>query len=141
MAVRSLVATLALCAAARAAPAPEALEPRLIPVVDFDYAPKPTSCPSTALVRNADSVNADEKNFVSSRKPKADKSLAAWLKKQGNFNAASQPLVGFTSSGGGYRALLETAGVIQAIDGRDSNFGTSGIFQGLTYEAGLSGER
>ncbi|EME45652.1 hypothetical protein DOTSEDRAFT_52875 [Dothistroma septosporum NZE10] len=140
MAVRSLVATLALCVFARAAPAPAVLEPRLGSGVDLvDYAPKSTSCPSTALVRKADSISSDEKNFVSSRKPKADQGLATWLRKQGNFSTASQPSVGFTSSGGGYRALLETAGVIQAIDCRDSSVGTSGIFQGLTYEAGLSG--
>jgi lysophospholipase len=44
-----------------------------------------------------------------------------------------------TTSGGGYRSLLSGAGVIQGLDGRDSNVSTSGLFQGLTYQAGLSG--
>jgi lysophospholipase len=35
--------------------------------------------------------------------------------------------------------LLTGAGVIQAFDSRDSQTGVSGLFQGLTYEAGLSG--
>lgn len=44
-----------------------------------------------------------------------------------------------TTSGGGYRSLLTGAGVIQGLDGRDSNVSTSGLFQALTYHAGLSG--
>ena len=48
-------------------------------------------------------------------------------------------MVGLTTSGGGYRSLLVGAGVIQGFDARDSDTGVSGVFQGLTYEAGLSG--
>ena len=35
--------------------------------------------------------------------------------------------------------MLETAGVVQAFDIRDSNVGTGGVYQGLTYQSGLSG--
>ena len=49
------------------------------------------------------------------------------------------PTVGLTTSGGGYRSLLEGAGVVQGLDSRDSNGSTSGVYQGLTYHAGLSG--
>lgn len=35
--------------------------------------------------------------------------------------------------------MLSGAGVIQGLDARDSNVGTSGLYQGLTYQAGLSG--
>lgn len=49
------------------------------------------------------------------------------------------PVVGLTTSGGGCRSLLTGAGVIQALDSQDSNTGVSGLFQGLTYEACLSG--
>ncbi|CAJ2503449.1 Uu.00g108430.m01.CDS01 [Anthostomella pinea] len=135
------LALVALCGIAAAVPAPAPA------VVDIDerqllvqpYVPIPTTCPSTALVRPATSISLNEAGYVSARKKKADKALAAWLKKQGNFSNSSQPTVGFTSSGGGYRALLCTAGVVQALDGRDSNFTTSGLYQALTYEAGLSG--
>lgn len=43
------------------------------------------------------------------------------------------------TSGGGYRSLLVGAGVIQGFDERDSNISTSGLFQALTYQSGLSG--
>lgn len=35
--------------------------------------------------------------------------------------------------------MLEGAGIMQAFDARDGNFKTSGVYQGLTYHAGLSG--
>ncbi|KAK3718198.1 hypothetical protein LTR37_005313 [Vermiconidia calcicola] len=103
------------------------------------YAPRDTDCPSTSLVRDADGISAQEASYISSRKAKADIALAAWLSKQGNFNNNSHPVVALASSGGGYRALLETAGVVQAFDSRDSNVSTSGLYQGLTYHSGLSG--
>lgn len=137
------LAFVALCgiaaAAAVPAPAPAVVEIDERQLLVDPYAPIPTTCPSTALVRPATSINSNEASYVSARKKNADKALAAWLKKQGKFSTSSQPTVGFTSSGGGYRALLETAGVVQAFDGRDSTFNTSGLYQGLTYEAGLSG--
>ncbi|KAI5357062.1 Putative lysophospholipase, catalytic domain, Acyl transferase/acyl hydrolase/lysophospholipase [Septoria linicola] len=148
MAVRSLFATLAaLSTLTIAAPQQhaEVIEVRaendvdLFPTIDTDYAPKPVGCPSSALVRPAQGLNANEAQYFKNRKAKADKALAAWLKLKGKFSTKSQPSVAFTSSGGGYRAFLEAAGVVQALDARDGNFTTSGIFQGLTYEAGLSG--
>lgn len=44
-----------------------------------------------------------------------------------------------TSSGGGYRAMLLGAGVVQALDARDSDSALNGVYQALTYHAGLSG--
>ena len=46
-----------------------------------------------------------------------------------------------SSSGGGYRALLGGAGVIQAFDGREQAIRTSfsGLLQGITYQTGTSG--
>ncbi|KAM3416900.1 Lysophospholipase [Cercospora zeina] len=151
MAFRSLLLTLAsLGTLTRAAPQHQvdvievrdesgAVVARQIPAIDHDYAPKRVACPSTQLVRPADGLNSDEAKYIQSRKPKADAGLSAWLAKSGNFSTSSPPSVALTSSGGGYRALLEAAGVLQALDSRDGNFSTSGIFQGLTYEAGLSG--
>jgi lysophospholipase len=112
-------------------------EPRLSLI--SPYLPIPALCPSTPLVRPATSIGSQEASYVSSRKTKASASLAAWLAKQGSFSTSSQPTVGLTSSGGGYRALLNTAGVVQGLDARDSKVGTSGLYQGLTYQAGLSG--
>jgi lysophospholipase len=44
-----------------------------------------------------------------------------------------------TTSGGSYRSLLSGAGVVQAFDSRDSSLSTSGLYQAMTYQAGLSG--
>ena len=57
----------------------------------------------------------------------------------GTFTTSKYPVVALTTSGGGYRSLLTGAGVIQGFDSRDSQDGVSGVFQGLTYQAGLSG--
>lgn len=104
------------------------------------YAPIPATCPSTALVRSATGISASESSYISSRAPIASAALGAWLKKTNSaFSTANLPVVALTTSGGGLRSLLTGAGVIQALDSRDSNVGTSGLFQGLTYQAGLSG--
>ncbi|KAK3070938.1 hypothetical protein LTR53_009560 [Teratosphaeriaceae sp. CCFEE 6253] len=134
-------AIVALCALATAAPAPapevQALDERQI--LANQYAPTSTSCPSASLIRPASGLNPSESAYIAARKPSANTALTSWLKRQGAFSTSSLPVVGLTSSGGGYRALLETAGVIQAFDGRDSNTNVSGFYQTLTYEAGLSG--
>ncbi|WPH02742.1 lysophospholipase [Acrodontium crateriforme] len=103
------------------------------------YQPVQTSCPSSALIRPASGINRKEEIYITSRKAKADEGLSEWLKKQGSFDTSFLPTVGIASSGGGYRALLCTAGVIQALDGRDTDLETGGLYQGLTYESGLSG--
>lgn len=107
------------------------------------YAPSSSAtCPTTALVRPASSgVGSAEAAYIKQRKSKADIALASWLSKSGlKFHKPkTYPTLGMTSSGGGYRALLCGAGVHQAFDGRDSNVSTSGLYQAMTYEAGLSG--
>ncbi|KAJ7742584.1 lysophospholipase [Mycena metata] len=52
------------------------------------------------------------------------------------------PTVGITVSGGGYRAAIFGAGVLNALDGRNSSSvkkGTGGLLQSATHLAGLSG--
>ena len=104
------------------------------------YAPVPITCPSMPLVRTATGISASESSYISSRAPIASAALGAWLQKvNSGFSTANLPAVALTTSGGGLRSLLTGAGVIQAFDSRDSNVGTSGLYQGLTYQAGLSG--
>lgn len=104
------------------------------------YAPVPATCPGTPLVRNATGISTSESSYISARAPLASAALGAWLKKVNSaFSTTNLPAVALTTSGGGYRSLLTGAGVIQALDSRDSNVGTSGLYQGLTYQAGLSG--
>lgn len=104
------------------------------------YKPVSTACPDTPLVRDATELSSQETDYVSSRKEKADAALADWLQKQGSFSTDNQPTVALATSGGGYRALLSGAGVVQAFDARDSNTSVSGLYQGLTYHSGLSGQ-
>ncbi|KAF2218481.1 lysophospholipase [Elsinoe ampelina] len=105
-----------------------------------DYAPISVSCPVSGLNRAAKGLSTAESTYVAGRTLRANAALAAWLKKvDPAFDTTNLPVVGLTSSGGGYRALLAGAGVVQGLDGRDSNLATSGLFQGLTYYAGLSG--
>ncbi|KAN0106052.1 FabD/lysophospholipase-like protein [Hyaloscypha variabilis] len=105
------------------------------------YAPVSTSCPSTSLIRIADGLSDGEQTYRTARKEKADVALADWLLKTscGFDTSGDLPTVALTSSGGGFRALLGGAGVVQAFDGRDSNVSTSGLYQGITYHSALSG--
>jgi lysophospholipase len=114
-----------------AAPQPRGITP---------YAPVSVNCPSNPLVRTADGIGSEESNYVASRKAVANTALASWLSKTNSgFDTSKLPILGLTTSGGGYRSLLTGAGVIKAWDSRDSNLPTSGIAQALTYHAGLSG--
>ena len=104
------------------------------------YAPVPAICPGSPLVRTASSISASESAYIASRQPIATVALGTWLQKVNTtFQTTNLPTVALTTSGGGLRSLLTGAGVIQALDVRDSNVGTSGLYQGLTYQAGLSG--
>lgn len=104
------------------------------------YAPVPAICPTTPLVRQANGISSSEQSYINSRYSKASAGLTAFLKStNATFSSSKLPVVALTTSGGGYRSLLSGAGVIQGFDNRDSKTGVSGLFQGLTYEAGLSG--
>ena len=125
-----------------------------------DYAPVPAKCPSAQLVRKADGLSDAESEYISNRYAKASKSLKEWLVNidesfdfgtgnwgdhsgwgEWNGQQGKAPMIALTSSGGGYRAMLAGAGVIKALDERetDTGSGVSGLYQSLTYEAGLSG--
>jgi len=104
------------------------------------YTPFTSTCPSTPLVRPATGISTGEANYIASRKHVTDVALAKWLQSVNpEFCTLKVPGVGLASSGGGVKALLEGAGVIKAFDSRDSNVGTSGLYQGLAYHGGLSG--
>ena len=111
--------------------------PRILP---SGYAPRNAVCPTTPLVRPATGLSSPEAGFLTARKAKASKALGDWLKKtKAGFNTANLPTLALTTSGGGYRSLLCGAGVIQGLDDRDSSVSTSGLYQALTYQSGLSG--
>lgn len=125
-----------------------------------EYAPVPAVCPSTQLVREADGLSDAESAYISQRYAKASEKLEQWLKSidesfaagngtwggsggwgKWNGKQSKAPMVALTSSGGGYRAMLSGAGVIKAFDDREKDIGSGvgGVYQSLTYEAGLSG--
>jgi len=58
-------------------------------------------------------------------------------------NASAIPNIGIAASGGGYRAMLNAAGVVEAFDSRTPNATNAGqlggLLQSTTYLAGLSG--
>lgn len=58
-------------------------------------------------------------------------------------NASALPNIGIAVSGGGYRAMLNGAGVIEAFDDRTTNSTgqgqLGGLLQSATYVSGLSG--
>jgi lysophospholipase len=120
------------------------------------YAPLSGACPKEPLVRPASGLSDNEESYRIGRKVVADLALGDWLKKTNpRFSTKNLPTVNITSidsqananrlkvalttSGGGTRSLLLGAGVIQGLDARDSNVSTAGLFQGLSYHAGLSG--
>jgi lysophospholipase len=58
-------------------------------------------------------------------------------------NASALPNIGIAASGGGYRAMLNGAGIIEAFDNRTTNATSAGqlggLLQSATYLSGLSG--
>lgn len=66
----------------------------------------------------------------------------AYINKHQN-NASALPNIAIGASGGGYRAMLNGAGVIEAFDSRTTNSTAAGqlggLLQSATYLAGLSG--
>ena len=105
------------------------------------FAPEKNSvCPAGSLVRAAKGLSPPEKDYFKARRAKANDALVAWAKKiNPAFGTVKPPVVGLATSGGGFRALLTSAGIIQAFDGRDGKAGTNGLYQGITYHSGLSG--
>ncbi|KAF2664639.1 FabD/lysophospholipase-like protein [Microthyrium microscopicum] len=120
-------------------------------------------CPpaSTQLVRDASGISQKELSYFTARKQNADRKLHEWLRKVttrpvfpdsaskpppwGDFELewTTLPSVALASSGGGYRALLAGAGVVKGLDSTEKqdkgHGGLGGLYQALTYHAGLSG--
>lgn len=104
------------------------------------YAPSTTTCPTTLIRDGNKNLSDGEAAYVAGRKTKADAALSAWLEKQSTgLGAGDMPTIALSISGGGWRSHLIGAGVMQAMDDRDSDVSTSGLLQALTYHIGVSG--
>ena len=110
------------------------------------YTPVLTTCPANLTIRPArGQVSAGEAAYFAARKPLADQALLAWLASVDPPFASritpqtTLPSVGLASSGGGYRALLTGAGVVQGLDERDGPPGAAG--RGADVPRGPLGRR
>lgn len=107
------------------------------------YAPFSVPCAVRPAVRPATGLGHKESSYVEARQTLATQQLVSWLDKTFNGSASWEecelPRIAIALSGGGPKAGLTTAGVVQAFDSRDSSFGISGILQSSTYLSALSG--
>lgn len=134
-----------------------ALPKRALPNAPNGYTPEPEDCPSTTpSIREATTISTNESEWLSVRRNNTVdpmKTLLARLNITGldtdsyidnaANNVSALPNIAIAVSGGGYRAMLNAAGVVAAFDNRSSNStGTGqlgGLLQASTYLAGLSG--
>ena len=117
------------------------------------YAPGKIQCPSSDILRVADSISDEEKSWLSGRDKITNDKIVEFLKyanmsdtvpeDYGNLNKSIH--IGLAFSGGGYRAMLNGAGQMSALDERTDGLdggnasGLNGLLQASTYIAGLSG--
>lgn len=107
---------------------------------------------------NKDIISEAEENFVRERTSKSIQAWSSYLKRsslmdfdlesflpeieRGVIPGEDLPNIGFAASGGGHRAMLYSASILAALDGRDEasiDSGTGGILQLINYLSGLSG--
>jgi lysophospholipase len=127
----------------------------------LSYAPKNVTCPANLIRYGDNGLSPLESQYISQRRTKATQNLQSWLERVNldNFNVSAflanqsnVPTLAIAFSGGGYRAMLNGAGVFQGIsllllvvlsiglDGRISGNGNmAGFLQANSYIAGLSG--
>ncbi|PLB35232.1 lysophospholipase family protein [Aspergillus candidus] len=131
--------------------------PRAFPNAPDGYTPANTTCPAVKPnVRSASRLSRNETKWLQKRRKETVDPMKEFLGRLdlGPFDAVSYidktaknvtdlPNIGFAASGGGYRAMLNGAGVIKAFDNRTANATSKGQLGGLlqasTYVAGLSG--
>ncbi|KAL5479087.1 hypothetical protein ACEPAI_2375 [Sanghuangporus weigelae] len=139
----------------------QSLPPGLL-AIQQAYTPQFTSCPDNfQLVRQAGSSAAqqvlgpDESAYISARESSvlpdawntylhnvlscSNSSLPSYVS---SILSSSFPKLGIAVSGGGYRAAIFGAGVLNALDARNASssaLGTGGLLQAATYLSSLSG--
>lgn len=114
-----------------------------------NYAPGKLACPTnSSLIREGNSLSSSEKTWLEARHEKTSQAISSYLDRVGvDYDSsvldANQSInVGLAFSGGGFRAMLNAAGQIAALDNRTisaDEYGLGGILQSSTYLAGLSG--
>ena len=130
---------------------------RALPNAPNGYTPQAGDCPSNRpVVRSATTISPNETSWLQTRRNNTLGAMRDLLGRLNitNFdaqtyvnnnakNASALPNIGIAVSGGGYRALMNGAGVLAAFDSRTNNSTSSGhlggLLQATTYLAGLSG--
>ncbi|KAF2159247.1 hypothetical protein M409DRAFT_60954 [Zasmidium cellare ATCC 36951] len=159
----SLAASTALLSAASATPYPHREEVAALVRRAFaanaphGYTPQTVSCPSaTPTIRSAARLSDNETAWLEVRRNATVQPMRDLLGRMNitgldtnqyidnhQNNASALPNIGIAASGGGYRAMLNGAGVIQAFDSRTPNSTAAGqlggLLQAATYLSGLSG--
>ncbi|KAF2398042.1 FabD/lysophospholipase-like protein [Trichodelitschia bisporula] len=114
--------------------------------VSSRYVPFTSRCPRGSLVRSARGLSSGEQQYIDRRKRVTSQALSDWLdninersNQTTKFSKRNLPTLALATSGGGYRSMLLGAGFVQALDERDSDDWTNGLYQALTYHSGLSG--
>ncbi|CAK4032359.1 related to lysophospholipase [Lecanosticta acicola] len=121
------------------------------------YTPQTVDCPQSApTIRSANRLSPNETAWLEVRRNATVQPMHDWLGRLNisgfdtsayinnhKSNASALPNIAIAASGGGYRAMLNGAGILQAFDSRTPNSTNKGQLGGLlqasTYLAGLSG--
>ncbi|EME48389.1 hypothetical protein DOTSEDRAFT_141428 [Dothistroma septosporum NZE10] len=121
------------------------------------YTPQTVNCPSaTPTIRSAAQLSPNETEWLQVRRNATLDPMKELLGRMNitgfdatqyinnhQNNASALPNIGIAISGGGYRAMLNGAGVVQAMDSRTPNSTSAGqiggLLQAATYLSGLSG--
>ncbi|KXL49161.1 MAG: hypothetical protein FE78DRAFT_140552, partial [Acidomyces sp. 'richmondensis'] len=121
------------------------------------YTPQVSHCPSNVpSIRDASSLSPDEMAWLPVRRNATVAPMRDLLGRMNitgldtnsyidthKQNASALPNIGIAVSGGGYRAMLNAAGHVEAFDSRTPNSTNTGqlggLLQACTYLSGLSG--
>jgi lysophospholipase len=130
---------------------------RALPNAPNGYTPSFVDCPANRpTVRGADQLSQNESSWLEKRRNFTISPMRDLLKRMNvtgfdtdswmdehSSNASALPNIAIAISGGGWRALLNGAGAVEAFDSRTPNSTNTGqlggLLQSATYLAGLSG--
>lgn len=130
---------------------------RALPNAPDQYAPANVTCPATKpSIRSAAHISPNETEWLESRRKEVTSPLREFLGRLdiagfdasaymdlASMNSTNIPNIGIAVSGGGYRAMLNGAGVLKAFDSRTDNSTAKGqlggLLQSATYLSALSG--
>ncbi|KAJ5545575.1 hypothetical protein N7494_003160 [Penicillium frequentans] len=138
-------------------PASSLFQRQVLPNSPDGYSPKADLCSvRRPFIRNGSSLSYNETAWLKQRRNVTVGAMMEFLGRLdfNSFNASSYiekhasnssalPNIGIAVSGGGYRALMNGGGALQAFDSRTANASLQGhlggVLQSATYLAGLSG--